>query len=364
MRKKILGLYDPYLDVLGGGEKHILSIIKALQEECEIHIFWEKNISNQISNRLNIKFKTPIIFKDNIFKSKNSFIKKFRDLNKYDYFFYITDGSYFLSGAKRNFIFCMIPDKNLYEMTLLNRIKTFNFKFISNSRFTKNWLIKWGIKSDVIYPLIDNIFIKSNIDIIKKDKIILSVGRFFKHLHSKRQDLLITCFEDLQKKEPHFKDYKLILAGGIKKQDEKYFSLLKNSYKKNKAIIFKPNISFDELFNLYKKSEYFWHIAGFNIDEEKHPELTEHLGIAPLEAMSMGCLTFAYNAGGIRETITDKENGFLFSSTDELLTKSINLSKDNILQNRIKKNAKNTIVMNFSEVVFNKTIRNFLLNKN
>ena len=173
MRKKILGLYDPYLDVLGGGEKHILSIIKILENEYEIHIFWDEDLSNQLSSRLNIKFKNQPIFKSNIFKSKKNIIEKLKILKNYEYFFYITDGSYFLSTAKKNFIFCMIPDKYLYQMNILNRIKTSNFKFISNSKFTKDWLTKWNIKSDVIYPQIDDVFIKSSLNSLKKEKIII-----------------------------------------------------------------------------------------------------------------------------------------------------------------------------------------------
>ena len=364
MRKKILGLYDPYLDVLGGGEKHILSIIKILENEYEIHIFWDEDLSNQLSSRLNIKFKNQPIFKKNIFKSKKNIIEKLKILKNYEYFFYITDGSYFLSTAKKNFVFCMIPDKYLYQMNILNRIKTSNFKFISNSKFTKDWLVKWNIKSDVIYPQIDDVFIKSSLNSLKKEKIILSVGRFFKHLHSKRQDLLISCFEDLKKKDNRFSDYKLILAGGVKEEDKKYFSLLEDGYKKDKSIIFKPNISFSMLLELYKKSEFFWHIAGFGIDEEKHPELTEHLGMAPLEAMAMGCVTFVYNAGGIKETIKDQENGFLFNTIEELINKSIKVSRNPLLQNMIKNKAKKSIIKNFSFDSFNKTVNRVVIGKN
>ncbi len=42
MKRKKAALYDPFLDVMGGGEKHILSILKVLEEKgFEIHIFLE-----------------------------------------------------------------------------------------------------------------------------------------------------------------------------------------------------------------------------------------------------------------------------------------------------------------------------------
>ena len=145
MKRKKIGLYDPYLDVLGGGEKHILSIINSVSKNSDIEIFWNKDIYDEIRSRLNITFSPPPKFTNNIFSSKNT-IQKLSSLKKYDAFFYVTDGSYFFSSAKRNYIFCMIPNRNLYDMAVVNRLKTANYRFISNSEFTKKWLSKWGVR--------------------------------------------------------------------------------------------------------------------------------------------------------------------------------------------------------------------------
>ena len=129
-------------------------------------------------------------------------------------FFYVTDGSYFFSGAKKNFVYAMIPDKKLYSQNLINRLKLLNYQFITHSLFTQKWLKKFGIESKVIMPYLDDKLINSDIKFSKKEKIILSVGRFFSHLHSKRQDLIIQAFKKLKVKFKKFSDYKLILAGG------------------------------------------------------------------------------------------------------------------------------------------------------
>ncbi|MFH1827245.1 MAG: glycosyltransferase family 4 protein [bacterium] len=354
MKRKKIALFDPYLDVLGGGEKHILSIIKAISKNADIEIFWDTNIYNDIKSRLNIEFENPPIFNKNIFSSKKNLIQKLQTLKKYDLFFYVTNGSYFFSSANKNFVFCMVPDQKLFKKTLLNKLKVSNFRYISNSNFTRKWLSKWNIQSDVIYPYIDQEFISFDITSCKKERIILSVGRFFKHLHSKRQDLLIKAFQDLKKQNGLFSDYKLILAGGVKKEDQEYFSSLKNKIKNDKSIEFKANISFKGLVSLYKKSSIFWHIAGFGIDESKNPELTEHFGMAPLEAMAMGCITFGYNAGGLKETIKNNKNGFLFSSIEELKNKTTNLLENTNKLNLIRKNAKMFIVNNFQISSFNR----------
>jgi len=356
MKRKKIALYDPYLDVLGGGEKHILSIIESISDNADIEIFWNKNLYKQIQSRLNINFPQDPIFINNIFAKGRNIFQKINCLKKYDYFFYVTDGSYFFSFAKNNYIFCMIPDKKLYKLNLFNKLKTSNYNFISNSKFTNTWLNKWGIKSEVIYPYIDTFFIQYDLSSIKKEKIILSVGRFFKQLHSKRQDILIKTFLQLKKTNRLFSDYKLILAGGVKKEDEDYFQSIKKLSENNNSIVFKSNISFKELLELYKKSQIFWHIAGFEVDEMKNPEMAEHFGLSPLEAMAMGCITFAYNAGGLRETIENGKNGFLFDTTDELIKKTSDVISNEALSNEIIKAAKLDVIKKFNYSTFKKNV--------
>ncbi|MGB9883160.1 MAG: glycosyltransferase, partial [Microgenomates group bacterium] len=246
MKKLIkIGLYNPFLDTLGGGEKHILSIIATLSniileenKDVEINIFWNDDLSKKIEERFsNLELK-KINWISN-FKNL-SLLKRFQYLFSFDYFFYVTDGSYFFSLAKKNFVFCMVPDKKLYQLNLINKLKLFNFKFISNSPFTSVWLKKWGIKSITIEPYIDNKFISNS---QKKEKIILSVGRFFSHLHQKNHQEIIKTFINLQKNGRLFKEYKLILAGGLKNEDKNYFEHLKKLANKNTSIIFKPNIN-------------------------------------------------------------------------------------------------------------------------
>ena len=100
LAKRRIALYNPYLDTLGGGEKHILSILKVLEDEgCEISIFWDKNLQNEIQNRFALQFKNKLIFLPNIFKTKDT-LRTLKTLQTFDYFFYVTDGSYFFSPAK------------------------------------------------------------------------------------------------------------------------------------------------------------------------------------------------------------------------------------------------------------------------
>jgi len=358
---KKVALYTPYLDVLGGGEKHILSIIKIFEDfGFTPYVFWDTNLKKKIKRILGLNFKN-LFFLPNIFKKKStlSFFKNLFFLKKFDYFFYVTDGSYFFSLAKKNFVFAMVPDKNLYQLNLVNRLKLLNWQFIANSSFTSFWLKKWGINAWVITPYIDEKLFKLNRQ--KKEKIILSVGRFFSHLHSKKQDIIIKTFKKIKQKNSLFKNFKLILAGGLKEKDKDYFNYLQKITADNCLVIFKPNISQKELHRLYQKATFFWHFAGYGVDEEKYPQNVEHLGITPLEAMAAGCLTFCYKAGGPRNLIKDGLNGFLFNSEKELIRKMENVIFDKRMQKNIKKNAYDFVFKNFSYEVFKEKVKKLII---
>lgn len=347
-KTKKVALYDPYLDTLGGGEKHILSIMDVFADfGYEVNIFWDKNLTKEIKDRFAFKY---------IDTSKWIDKKNLKNLWSYDYFFYVTDGSYFFSPAKKNFVYAMIPDKKLYSQNLINRLKLINYQFITHSVFTQKWLNKFGIKSKVIMPYLDNKLINQNIDFARKEKIILSVGRFFSHLHSKRQDLMIQAFKDLKNKYKKFDEYKLVLAGGLKNEDQKYFDDLKRLAGNDSSIIFKPNIKLYELYKLYKLSNYFWHFTGYGVNEEKNPELVEHFGITPLEAIASGCLTFCYSAGGPKELITNGKNGFLFSHADELIDKMIKVDPDKSIKEKVRDNGRQFVKEKFSYDVFRNTV--------
>ncbi len=362
MRKKNIALYDPYLNTLGGGEKHILSILRVLKDEdYEITIFWDKKLQQEINQRFSLFHNIIMEWLPNIFKPANSLLNKLRILINFDMFFYITDGSYFFSTAKKNFVFCMVPKKELYKMTVLNRIKTLNYNFIANSRFTQSWLKKWGIKSSVIYPYINQDIIDLKVGELKKDKIILSVGRFYSHLHSKKQSEIINLFKQLRQNNTLFKEFKLILAGGLKNEDKTYFEKLRSQIKNDSNIILKTNISYEKLIDLYKKSLFYLHLTGFKVDENKNPEFVEHLGIAPLEAMSSGCITFAYNAGGPKEIIKDGFTGFLFNNKSELFGKMDAILKNTDRQEKMKIEAKKFVVKNFSYGVFKQRVKQIIL---
>lgn len=92
---------------------------------------------------------------------------------------------------------------------------------------------------------------------------------------------------------------------------------------KGENIEFHINSSESELKEIYNKSRIYWHAAGFGRNPE-HPQNAEHFGMTTLEAMSYGCIPFAYADGGQIEILKNGP-GYLWSDIDQLLNDSIRL---------------------------------------
>jgi glycosyltransferase involved in cell wall biosynthesis len=87
-------------------------------------------------------------------------------------------------------------------------------------------------------------------------------------------------------------------------------------------IEFVVNASFNILQKLYSQSKIFWHAAGFDEDENIHPEHTEHFGITTVEAMASGLVPVVVAKGGLTEIVSDGVDGFLWSTIPELIDKT------------------------------------------
>ncbi|OGK16511.1 hypothetical protein A2690_04135 [Candidatus Roizmanbacteria bacterium RIFCSPHIGHO2_01_FULL_39_12b] len=341
--KRVL-IINPYLDTIGGGEEHILSMGKVLEDfEYEIFLAWsDPSIEKTINDRLNISIK-KINFITNF--SKLSSIARLNLTSQFDYVIYATDGSYFFSGGKHNYIFSMYPKKDLYKNTFLNNLKLRNFEFIANSEFTAKYLKFWVKRpTHVITPYLSDDFFKPINR--NKTKTIVSIGRFFGHLHSKRQDVLIEVFNKFQKLKP---DWKLILIGGLRTEDKDFFNKIKKLASKNSNVKLLPNAASQVMIRKLNEASVYWHAAGYGLDEENDPDAVEHFGISPLQGLSRGCIVFAYNAGGQKDIIESGVNGFLYESVEELVKKTIEIvNNENEMQKIQKQGLKTAKKFNYS----------------
>lgn len=329
-----IALYDPYLDTLGGGERYICTLAEYLSQNHEVDIFWDdKTIKEKLQKTLNLDL-NRVNISTNIFNHKFSAIKRALILSKYDRLFYLSDGSFHIVTAKKNYLHFQFPISWDNTHNLKNKIKIKLFsKIICNSFYTKKFIDhNYGVNSVVIYPPVDI----DKFQPLIKEKIILSVGRFTTSLHHKRQDVLLTVFKKLV--DQGFKDWKLILAGGLAFDGTELINQLKKEAI-GYTVELKVNINFKELIKLYGISSIYWHGAGFGVDTDKNPQNTEHFGISIVEAMSAGSVPFVVDNGGQTEIVENGFNGFTYLSIEELVTKTLNLICNPAQQQSLKEKA-------------------------
>lgn len=323
-----IAIYSPYLDTAGGGEKYILTIAEALSQKEQVDVLLDEHLfkigKSQIVERIE-KLHGLDLAKVNFIKSPmgkgGNFLTRALFLRRYDWLFFLTDGSIFFSTAKNNVVHFQVPFTKLPSIWPIFKLKMLTWKMaIYNSRFTQNYVQKsWGIKGQVIYPPVTIELFKP----LAKKKQILSVGRFFGYLKGKKQEILIDTFKQFIN-EHGLTDWSLHLAGGAVKGDEKYLDYLKNISEGYK-IFFYPNISLGKLEKLFGQSRIYWHAAGF---EEEDPKGFEHFGITTVEALSSGCIPVVVNKGGLREIVDHGQSGYLWNTVSELKSYSLKLIQD------------------------------------
>ncbi|PJE63814.1 hypothetical protein COU89_01215 [Candidatus Roizmanbacteria bacterium CG10_big_fil_rev_8_21_14_0_10_45_7] len=310
----------PYLDSLGGGEKYLLDIARAYHDVGYYTVLLWPN--PHIKKNLVARFGTRYEFIDinSNWHTRNP-LSKARFLAQSDIFFYQPDGSYPFSLAKKNIALLQVPDAKLMGTgSWFSTLKRSRYLPLYNSRFVKRYfnnLPHASRRGHVLYPVVsDNYFL--DLAHTHKEKIILSVGRFFKHLHTKKQEVLIRAFQYGLQTYPQLADYRLVLAGGCQKEDEGYVSSLQALINGDPRISLHVNAPYDALMDYYRTAQFYWHAAGYGVSEKKSPMAVEHFGIAILEAMASGALPMAYKAGGPKETILNGKTGYLFSKRSEL----------------------------------------------
>lgn len=329
-----IALYSPYLDTAGGGEKYILTIAEILSGSETVDVLLNSHllsIGKESIIAKNEKFHgldlSKVNFIDSPFNSCIDILSKINFLSKYDWLFYLSDGSIFFSSAKNSIIHFQMPfDHKIKGLWNSLKLKSWK-KGICNSIFTKQIIQKyWNLPLEVIYPPVS----VTQFKVGEKNKKIISVGRFFGFTKSKKHKVIIDSFKLLVDKF-RLHDWSLHLAGGVDEGSIGYLNQLKR-HAEGYQVKFYPNLSIKELVTLYAESSIYWHAAGFG---EIDPKMQEHFGITTVEAMAAGCVPVVVNLGGQTEIVQDGVNGYLWDSPNELIGQTKELIDNKPLLERL-----------------------------
>lgn len=329
-----IGIYDPYLDDLGGGEKYMMTIASCLSEKHDVTVFWndEKDF-HAIKDRFGLNLE-KVSLSENIFAPQLGSIKRLAATKKFDVIIFLSDGSIPLTLSKKLLIHIQQPlahmQKNWLKIARVNTI-------FCNSEYTKHFIeSKFQIPTTILYPPVSLYAEK-----VEKENIILNVGRFriknVKKGDFKKQGFMVDTFKKMI--DDGLKKWKFVIATSFPKDAENEFNRLRDQAK-GYPIEFFVNKSNKELWSVYNKSKIYWHASGFGEDLEKNPEYAEHFGISTVEAMGAGCVPVVINAGGQREIVTEGENGLLWGTQDEMIEKTKQVISNPGLQNALAKGAR------------------------
>src|SRR5688572_6649114 len=106
-----VGIYSPYLDTVGGGERYMLTMAEGFSAKDDVDVFLDSHLQTLDLNPIKDKVSKLL----NLDLSKINFIKapfgkgtkvweRLNFLKRYDLFFYLTDGSIFYSSAKASIL--------------------------------------------------------------------------------------------------------------------------------------------------------------------------------------------------------------------------------------------------------------------
>lgn len=300
-------IHNPYLDTLGGGERYTLLAALSFQKlGYRVDIEWpDESIREHLEKRFGMDL------------AEINFVKDINRGDGYDLCFWVSDGSVPNLLARKNLLHFQVPFQNVEGKTLINKMKLFRInEIICNSYFTKRFIdTEYGVESIVIYPPVD----VEKIKVKKKENLIIYVGRFSELVQSKNQDVLITAFKKIY--DAGFRDWKLILAGGVEIGVGNFLKRLKK-LKEGYPIEILESPDFNQLKDIYGRARIFWSAVGYGVNDLKNPEKVEHFGISLVESMAAGAVPIVYKAGGYKEIVKEGENGFFWERPSQLIALS------------------------------------------
>lgn len=344
-----IGLYSPFASgTMGGGERYLLTIAACLLPEHEVDLILPSvpaGLKEKFVKSFNLNL-AKLNLLAGPFGPGRSTWERWQFTKKYDVFYYMTDGSFFLSHSRRNIVHFMIPFNR--PAGLIQRLKLLTWPIkTTHSRFCREALERiWRIKINYVqWGAVETTQFKP----LAKQNLIINVGRWFtpKHnQHCKRQDFLAAAFKKLC--DQGLKDWRLALIGPVEpgRENLDYFKQVKK-LSKGYPIDLLPATDFKSLVKLYGQAKIYWHATGYGTDAATNPQASEHFGISTIEAMASGAVPVVINQGGQPEIVNQGIDGLLWQTQSELMNQTLSLVNNEPLRLKLAQGAQNR-AKNFS----------------
>lgn len=353
----------------GGGEKYLFDVASSLADDNQVAVAISSTKNQLDSSKvssiresyalfLNRKL-SQVDFIASPLGTNQSFLTKLLWTKKFDVIYYLTDGSLFFSLAKKNILHIQIPFTSP-QSGLINRLKLASWHLKNtNSKFTKKVIEKhWRTKIDLVHqPMVDAESLIKQSQIVPKEKMILHVGRFFKQLHSKKQDVLVDIFRQLRAQYPaELKGWKLALVGSV--EDKDYLKKIQQ-LARGIPVQFYHQVTRSQLLKLYGQAAIYWHATGYGVDQEIYPEKMEHFGISTVEAMVAQAAPVVIGKGGQVEIMGQQLTEWMWLTKEECIDKTLQLIANPELLKKVSLQAAERAKL-FSPAVFKRKLQQMI----
>ena len=351
---KSVGIYNLYWDTMGGGEANAGALAEELSKKYEVTLLGptEPNI-NVFSQHLGVDLSACSFQKAtnddeaslasrqfDIFVNHTWMSSAVNEAASGVYLVMFPGNprrfrSYVRSGAFRGLwvtarvLSFFLPRLNRYTNAFKRRIHSTQWldsyqQFYSISPFTADWTSRlWRKQSKILWPPAS----RENKE-RPKEKIILSVGRFFspESGHCKRQLELVEAFRALYS-SGEVEGWRLVLAGGCAPVGRDYYLEVRRAAQ-GLPIDVCINLPGPDLEDLFSRSSLYWHATGYGQSERKFPVRFEHFGISVVEAMAAGVVPLVLGNGGPAHTVRNEIDGLHWNSLKDLTEVTSRLMTD------------------------------------
>jgi glycosyltransferase involved in cell wall biosynthesis len=341
LRPPRVGIYDHAFQYIGGAQKYGSTIAQTLQDDFEVTLLANKPVTlaelqawyGLDLSRCRLKI-VPLPFFEEKGRhpqiidagevdtsGENPFDAVGRESGNYDIF--INNGmlEMVFPLANTSLFICHFPEREKSRFFYVGRYT----EIVHNSLYTASWIEKrWSLHPHKhIYPPVD---MEPAAFPLKKENIILSVSRF--DVGGNKQQLeMIKVFQEMAKNQPReLAGWKFVLVGGSPPANS-YLERVQDRLRQSSAagVELKVNITASELKSVYQRAKLFWHSCGLG---QIDPAKVEHFGMTVAEAMQNGCVPVVFRGGGQTEIVEDGLSGFLFTSGQELIDKTLGLLRN------------------------------------